>query len=247
MQKLTEFLASLPQPGVAPKPSENRDRWEMWFESLSKRPDLPSDLPPLRLLLVIGNLAGHKSDTLVQRFFSQGIIPLYIRLSGSLLNMAESLQLILERRTLDGQHSIMLAQIIDWLETTAGVGTVSRPRLSGGGKQATRRVRQRQRQQAKLALGGSGARIGRHIRQSKTIIEKWRSTCQLTLELIYEIIAFAIKPSPTIPSNIARIMIRNKAPQLISIIFPPSLLSLSSRLYQLISGGAQHICLSTPK
>ena len=73
-QELTEILATLPQPAEILEPTENRTRWEVWFEGLSGRPELPSQLPPLRMLLVIDNLAGHKSDSLVQWFFSHGII-----------------------------------------------------------------------------------------------------------------------------------------------------------------------------
>jgi hypothetical protein len=179
-QELTEILAALPQPAEVLEPSENRTRWEMWFEGLSKRPDLPPDLPPLRLLLVIDNLAGHKSKRLVQWFFSQGIIPLYTPLGGSWLNMVESLQRILERRALDGQHPTTPAQIIDWLETAARSWNRDPTPFEWGGKRAARRVRQRQRKQVLLALGGSGACIRRPIRRRKTIIEKWRSTCQVT-------------------------------------------------------------------
>ena len=179
-QELTEILATLPQPAKVLEPSENRACWEMWFEGLSERPELPTDLPPLRMLLVIDNLAGHKSPDLVQWFFSQGIIPLYTPLGGSWLNMAESIQRILERRALHGQHPTTPAQIIDWLETAAQSWNREPTPFEWGGKRAARRVRQRQRRQALQALAGSGACIRRPIRRRKTIIEKWRSTCQVT-------------------------------------------------------------------
>lgn len=179
-QELTEILATLPQPVELLKPSENRSRWQRWFEGLSERPELPTELPPLRMLLVIDNLAGHKSDSLVQWFFSQGIIPLYTPLGGSWLNMAESLQRILERRALDGQHPTTPAQIIAWLETAAQSWNREPTPFVWGGKRAARRVRQRQRQLAWLALAGSGACIRRPFRRRKTIIEKWRSSCQVT-------------------------------------------------------------------
>ena len=116
----------------------------------------------------------------MQWFFSQGIIPLYTPLDGSWLNMVESLQRILERRALDGQHPTTPAQIIDWLETAARSWNRDPTPFEWGGKRAARRVRQRQRKQALLALGGSGACIRRPIRRRKTIIQKWRSTCQVT-------------------------------------------------------------------
>ena len=179
-QALTQILADLPPPAVELDPSENRARWEMWFEGLSKRPDLPPDLPPLRMVLVIDNLTGHKSKSLVQWFFSQGIIPLYTPLGGSWLNMAESIQRILKRRALEGQHPTTPDEIIEWLETAAQSWNREPTPFVWAGKRAARRIRQRQRQQALQALAGSGACIRRPIRRRKTIIEKWRSTCQVT-------------------------------------------------------------------
>jgi hypothetical protein len=179
-QELTEILTTLPQPTAVLEPSENRARWEMWFEGLSERLDLPTPLPPLRMVLVIDNLAGHKSVELVQWLLGQGIIPLYTPLGGSWLNMTESIQRILERRALDGQHPKSPVEIIDWLETAADSWNREPTPFVWGGKRAARRVRQRQRQQALQALGGSGACIRRPFRRRKTIIEKWQSTCQVT-------------------------------------------------------------------
>jgi hypothetical protein len=131
-QELTQILAALPQPEEVLEPTENRARWEMWFEGLTERPELPPQLPPLGMLLVIDNLAGHKSEGLVQWFFSQGIIPLYTPWGGSWLTMAESIQRILERRALDGQHPTSPEEIIAWLETAAQSWNQAPPRLSGG-------------------------------------------------------------------------------------------------------------------
>jgi DDE superfamily endonuclease len=61
-------------------------------------------MPPLRLILVWDNLAGHLSAELVLWLFAHGVLPLYTPLSGSWLNMAESVQRILVRRALAGQH-----------------------------------------------------------------------------------------------------------------------------------------------
>ena len=46
--------------------------------------------PPLRLILIWDNLAGHKTPALVQWLCHQGILPRYTPLSGSWLNMAEA-------------------------------------------------------------------------------------------------------------------------------------------------------------
>ena len=61
------------------------------------------DLPPLQMLLIMDNLASHKTPELVVRLFRHGILPLYTPLGGSWLNMTESSQRILKRLALDGQ------------------------------------------------------------------------------------------------------------------------------------------------
>jgi hypothetical protein len=176
-QELADILASLPQPTLGLEPVANRSLWEMWFEGLSVRPTLPADLPPLRLLLVLDNLKGHKSPGLVNWFFSHGIVPLYTPLGGSWLNMAESIQRILERRALDGQHPTTPADIIAWLEAAARGWNRDPTPFEWGGKRAARRARSRQRRHG---LGGSGACTRRPIRRRKTIIEKWKPPRQVT-------------------------------------------------------------------
>jgi hypothetical protein len=175
-QELAAILAQLPvSPTLAPE--TNRALWEKWFEGLAQKPTLPDSLPPLRMLLVLDNLKGHKSSDLVQWFFSQGIIPLYTPLGGSWLNMAESIQRILQGRALDGQHPQTPTQIIDWLEATARGWNQNPTPFVWGGKRAARRARSRQRRHA---LGGSGACALRPIRRRTTMVEKWRSSCQTT-------------------------------------------------------------------
>ena len=46
-------------------------------------------------------------------------MPLYTPLSGSWLNMTESIQRIIAQRALAGETPANPLQIIDWLETTA--------------------------------------------------------------------------------------------------------------------------------
>ncbi len=48
-----------------------------------------------------------------------GIMPLYTPLGGSWLNMAEAIQRILKRRTLDGQQPQTPEEIGTWFEQTA--------------------------------------------------------------------------------------------------------------------------------
>jgi hypothetical protein len=176
-QTLTDILATLPQPVGVLESATNQTRWNMWFEGLSVRATLPAQLPPLRMLLIMDNLAGHKSADLVRWLFEQGIIPLYTPLGGSWLNMAESIQRILERRALDGQHPTQPAEIIDWLEATARGWNRQPTPFEWGGPRAARRQRSRQRRHA---LAGSGACTRRPIRRRRTIVEKWHTVCQMT-------------------------------------------------------------------
>jgi hypothetical protein len=152
--ELDNVLATLPEPPAAPAPEANRRQWERWQAGLSVRITLPEVLPPLRLLLVLDNLAGHLTVSLVLWFFAHGIMPLYTPLGGSWLNMAESIQRILGRRALGGQHPKTPAEIIDWLEATArGWNRQPTPFVWGGRRQARRHRAFGRRHR----LGGSGA------------------------------------------------------------------------------------------
>jgi len=167
-QELTAILAALPEPTPGVDPAVIRNQWTEWYEGLSTPPDLPDDLPPLRMLLVQDNLAGHKSHDLVQWCFSQGVALLYTPLGGSWLNMAESIQGIVERRALNGQHPSNPEQIIEWLETTVRGWNKNPTPFVWGGKRATRRNRAHKRRQT---LAGSGACI-RRIRPRIPITKK---------------------------------------------------------------------------
>ena len=105
-------------------------------------------------MLVLDNLAGHLSADLVQWFFDHGVMPLYTPIGGSWLNMAESVQRIIVRRALAGQHPKDGQQVIDWLEQTV-VGWNKHPTpFVWNGKRRRRRERARLRR-----LGGSGAAV----------------------------------------------------------------------------------------
>src|SRR5262249_59946521 len=93
---------------------------ERWQQGLTVKPTLLVEPPPLRMLLVLDNLAGHKTPEFVCWLFARGVMPLYTPLGGSWLNMAESVQRILKRRALDGQHPTTAEAIIGWVEAAAG-------------------------------------------------------------------------------------------------------------------------------
>jgi hypothetical protein len=155
--ELTAILAGLPEP----VPGVPRESWARWQEGLSTRITLPRELPPLRMLLVLDNLAGHKTPELVLWLFAHGVMPLYTPLSGSWLNMAESMQRILKRRALAGQHPSRTDEIIAWFEAVAEHWNEAPTPFEWGGKRKRRRDRQRERHR----LGGSGAFTRKPIRR----------------------------------------------------------------------------------
>jgi hypothetical protein len=155
-EELTAVLAGLPTPPVASAGETTlRSAWRRWQEGLSIKPTLAAELPPLRMLLVLDNLVGHKTPAFVLWLFSMGIMPLYTPLGGSWLNMVESLQRILKRRALDGQHPGTPEEIIGWFEAVAGHWNRLPTPFEWGGKRRARRQRQRERRR----LGGSGALV----------------------------------------------------------------------------------------
>lgn len=177
-QQLSAILAELPAAEPVLDAESNRALWERWCAHLENPPALPDELPPLRMLLIWDNLKGHKTPTLLTWLIAQGIMPLYTPLGGSWLNMAESIQRILKRRALDGQHPGSTDEIIAWFEAVARAWNRNPTAFEWGGKRAARRARQRQRRHA---LGGSGACTRRPLRRSRpTKLEKYRCANQTT-------------------------------------------------------------------
>jgi hypothetical protein len=67
-----------------PQPeAERRAAWARWQDGLTVRFTLPERLPPLPLLLVLDNLSGHKTPSLVLWLVEHGVMPLDTPLSGS--------------------------------------------------------------------------------------------------------------------------------------------------------------------
>lgn len=156
------ILRALPPPAPTLEPTVTRACWDVWQEGLTEPFTLPADLPPLRALLVWDNLAGHKTPALVCWLCAHGVMPLYTPLGGSWLNMAESVQRILTRRALDGQHPQSAHQVMEWLAATVTGWNAAPTPFVWGGKRQQRRWRQRHRRHA---LGGSGAVTHRPIRR----------------------------------------------------------------------------------
>ncbi len=175
-QELADILANLPTPVETADVAANRTVWEGWREGLSERVILSEELPPLRLLLVLDNLAGHKTPDFVVWCFEHGIMPLYTPLGGSWLNMAESFQRILKARALAGQYPRTPEEIIARLEAMAAVWNAAPTPFEWGGKRAVRRARSRARRHE---LGGSGACTRRPMRRRPTILGEWLRASQL--------------------------------------------------------------------
>jgi transposase len=152
--QLTELLSQIEQehPRATLPPEAARPLYAQWETWLGHSPRGP--LPPLRIILIWDNLAGHLTPDLVGWLFEHGVLPLYTPLSGSWLNMAESVQRILVRRTLSGQHPETAQEVIDWLEQTVEGWNLTPTAFVWNGKRQQRRVRARLRR-----LGGSGAAL----------------------------------------------------------------------------------------
>ena len=155
----------------------SRAAWTRWQDGLSIRWTLRETLPPLRVLLIFDNLVGHTSPALRCWCMDHGIMVLYTPLSGSWLNMAESIQRILKRRALDGCHPQGPDEAIAWLEAVAAAWNRQPTPFVWGGKRATRRQRARQRRHE---AGGSGATTLHPVRRSRSRLDDWRRAGQVT-------------------------------------------------------------------
>ena len=175
-EELLAILARMPPQPVLER-SANRELWRSWQQDLQWPITLPEELPPLRMLLVLDNLTGHKTPELVLWMFSRGVMPLYTPLCGSWLNMAESVQRIIKRRALECQHPQTTGEIINLLEATVRGWNREPTPFEWGGKRAARRARSRQRRHA---LGGSGACVRRPLRRRPLITQQWQQACQTT-------------------------------------------------------------------
>ena len=147
--ELLQILATLPEvttPEAAPPAPV---RWATWLGHDPRDP-----LPPLRLILIWDNLAGHHSWEMVCWLLQHGVMPLYTPLGGSWLNMAESVQRIIVTRALAGQHPRNADEVIQWLEETVTGWNAAPTPFVWDGKRRERRQRARQRR-----LGGSGAAL----------------------------------------------------------------------------------------
>jgi transposase len=159
-EELTSIVAAPPPRAVVEEDeAATRAAWQVWREGLTNIFTLPEHLPPLRVLLVWDNLAGHKSAEMVVWLCEHGIMPLYTPLGGSWLNMAESIQRILKRRALEGQQPRTPAEIGVWFEQTAQAWNQKPTPFVWNGK----RRRRRKRSGDQHVVGGSAAHARRPL------------------------------------------------------------------------------------
>ncbi|GHO61140.1 hypothetical protein KSC_062980 [Ktedonobacter sp. SOSP1-52] len=152
-EQLSEVLDELEkkQPAETLPPEAERAHYAQWKTWLWPHEN-DEGLPPLRIVLVWDNLAGHLTPDLVVWLFHHGVMPLYTPVGGSWLNMAESVQRIIVPRALAGQHPKNPQQVIDWLEQTVAGWNVNPTPFVWNGKRRRRRERARTRR-----LAGSSA------------------------------------------------------------------------------------------
>src|SRR4051794_23237924 len=165
-ERLSDILAGLPVPQASLDPAAPQAAWAVWQAGLTRPFTLPDHLPPLRLLLVWDNLAGHKTPDLVLWLCAHGVMPLSTPVGGSWLTMAESIERGLKRRALDGQHPHRPDEIGTWFEQTARAGNAQPTPFVWNGKRRQRRRRSGGDQTHRL--GGSGACTHKPLRRSRS-------------------------------------------------------------------------------
>ena len=176
-ERVAMILAALPAPAAPPGAAATRGAWETWQDGLAERFALPAELPPPRMLLVWDNLTGHKTAEMVVWLCRHGVMPLYTPLGGSWLNMAESVQRVLRRRTLDGQHPQTPNEIGTWFRQTAQAWNRQPTPFLWNGK---RRQRRRRQPDHGHAVGGSGAHTQHPLSPHRRRPHEWHTPRQVT-------------------------------------------------------------------
>jgi len=173
--ELNAILAQLPLAVQALDLLTTQQMWRRCSKGCWSALHSLAELPPFRMLLVLDNLAGHKTPAFVLWLVAHGIMPLYTPLAGSWLNMAESIQRILARRALAGQSPQTPEQIIHHLEAVAAHWNQAPTPFVWGGKRATRRTRQRHH-----TLGGCGACTHRPVQRRPSKLQEWLPSSQMS-------------------------------------------------------------------
>lgn len=155
-EQLTAILGECPP---APNPVPVGCRWVDW-DYHAEAALYDEKYPGLRMLMVWDNLMGHQTDEMVEWCRQKGIGLLYTPLSGSWLNMAESLQRIIERRALEGQEPQTAETMKEWFAAAIRGWNNDPTPFVWGGKRHARRDRAYARRHR---VGGSGATASKPI------------------------------------------------------------------------------------
>ena len=177
-ETLAPIVAALPA-ATPLDPAANRAAWRMWQDGLAAPPfTLPAALPPLRLLLVWDNPAGHKTPELVLWLCAHGVMPLDTPLGGSWLDMAEAIQRLLGRRALDGQPPPSPAEIGAWFAQTARAWNQQPTPFVGDGRR--RRRRRRGRPGDGHPVGGAAAQTDQPLCRHRRAQPEYRISRRMT-------------------------------------------------------------------
>jgi transposase len=164
-REVDALLAKLPPVADAFSPGRRWADWGWSEEEVSGFDPRPKEeRPPVRLVLVWDNLTGHKTTTMVEWLVERGVVPLYTPLGGSWLNLTESVQRILVRRALGGQHPESAQEVMEWLSAAVRGWNKAPTPFHWGGKRAERRQRARERRHA---LGGACGYTRRPVARSR--------------------------------------------------------------------------------
>ena len=133
--ELTKIIEALP-----PLSEEERHQHQTFWTRFCPGKDTTT-LPPFRLILIWDNLVGHCNAALNTWLESQGIFALRTPLSGSWLNMTESIQRIIGQRALAGQSPQTTDELCSWFEQTVTGWNAHPTPFIWGGKRLERRRR----------------------------------------------------------------------------------------------------------
>jgi hypothetical protein len=161
-QELEAILATVPPPDPA-APGRQAAAWE-WRERALW--DLDA-VPPVRRLVLWDNLTGHQTPELLNWLVARGVWPLFTPLGGSWLHLAESLQRVVVRRALAGQHPRTVEEVLAWLAAAVAGWNADPTPFVWGGKRAARRQRARERRHALAGSGGYTRRPIPRLRQTR--------------------------------------------------------------------------------
>jgi hypothetical protein len=150
MGELKDILDGLPEPDDMFMRDWSTWRWPAErIEQYTTNPYMC-----VRMALVLDNLTGHYTTSFVRWCLENGVALLYTPLGGSWLNMAESVQRIIIRRALSGQHYQSAEELMDALKSAVCGWNANPTPFIWGGKRKERRIRTKERRHA---LGGSAA------------------------------------------------------------------------------------------